>query len=170
MERLTKWENGHAYYPRCFENPCYGGGCITRDYPFETAICERLAAYEDTGLMPEEVLSMSGEWCAMMSVLNSIGVGYDRLRELAEADKDERVVVLPCKVGDRLYEVTGRKTISVYKVRAIRVELFGLFIEWDIVEGFVWQSLSGIKAGEIGKTVFLTREEAEKVMKGETEK
>lgn len=86
--------------------------------------------------------------------------GIDRLRGLAEADKDGRLVVLPCKVGDRLYEVTGRKTISVYEVRAIRVELFGLFIEWDIVEGFVWQSLSSINAGEIGKTVFLTSEEA----------
>ena len=75
------------------------------------------------------------------------------------------VVLLPCKVGDRLYEVTGRKTVSVYKVRAIRVELFGLFIEWDIVEGFVWQSLSGINADEIGKTVFLTREEAEKALR-----
>lgn len=90
--------------------------------------------------------------------------GVDRLRELAEADKDGRLVVLPCKAGDRLYEVTGRKTISVYKVRAIRVELLGLFIEWDIVEGFVWQSLSGINAGEIGKTVFLTREETEKAL------
>ena len=124
---------------------------------------DRLAAYEDTGLTPAEVLSMHSEWNAMMSVLNSIG-SYDRLRELAEADKDGRVVVLPCKVGDRLYEVTGRKTISVYKVKAIRVELFSLFIEWDIVEGFVWQSLSGINAGEIGKTVFLTREEAEKAL------
>ena len=124
---------------------------------------DRLAAYEDTGLTPAEVLSMHSEWNAMMSVLNSIG-SYDRLRELAEADKDGRVVVLPCKVGDRLYEVTGRKTISVYKVKAIRVELFSLFIEWDIVEGFVWQSLSGINAGEIGKTVFITREEAEKAL------
>ena len=75
------------------------------------------------------------------------------------------IIVLPCKVGDRLYEVTGRKTVSVYKVKAIRVELFSLFIEWDIVEGFVWQSLSGINAGEIGKTVFLTREEAERALK-----
>lgn len=75
------------------------------------------------------------------------------------------VVLLPCKVGDRLYEVTSRKTVSVYKVRAIRVELFSLFIEWDIVEGFVWQSLSGINAVEIGKTVFLTREEAERALK-----
>lgn len=75
------------------------------------------------------------------------------------------VVLLPCKVGDRLYEVTGRKTVSVYKVRAIRVELFSLFIEWDIVEGFVWKSPSIISAGEIGKTVFLTREEAERALK-----
>ena len=75
------------------------------------------------------------------------------------------VVLMPCKVGDRLYEVTGRKTVSVYKVRAIRVELFGSFIEWDIVEGFVWQSLSGINADEIGKTVFLTREEAEQALR-----
>ena len=40
------------------------------------------------------------------------------------------------------------------------MELFGLFI----VEEFVWQLLSGINAGEIGKTVFLTREEAEKAL------
>ena len=75
------------------------------------------------------------------------------------------IIVLPCKAGDRLYEVTGRKTVSVYKVKAIRVELFSLFIEWDIVEGFVWQSLSGINADEIGKTVFLTREDAERALK-----
>lgn len=85
----------------------------------------------------------------------------DRLEKLAEADKDGRTVVLPCKVGDTLYEVTGRKTISEYRVKAIRVELFCVFIEWEIEKGFVWQSLSGITQNEIGKTVFLTREEAE---------
>ena len=170
MERLTKYsketthENGvcctHFGSMTCFvrNGDCYRG-CT-----WEEAAWSRLAAYEDTGLTPAEVHSMQGEWCAMMSVLNSIGGGYDRLRELAEADKDERLVVPPCKVGDMLYEVTGRKTISVYKVKAIRVELFGLFIEWDIVEGFVWQSLAGINAGEIGKTAFLTREEAEKAL------
>lgn len=122
-----------------------------------------LAAYEDTGMTPEEI-DMDHEAAETLHQLCR-GCNLDRLEKLAEADKDGRVVVPPCKVGDRLYEVTGRKTISVYKVRAIRVELFGLFIEWDIVEGFVWQSLSGINAGEIGKTVFLTREEAEKALK-----
>ena len=88
----------------------------------------------------------------------------NRLRELAEADKDGRLVVLPCKVGDMLYEATGRKTISVYKVKAIRVELFEIFVEWNLADGIVWQSLSGIGSGEIGETVFLSREEAERAM------
>lgn len=121
----------------------------------------RLAAYEDTGMEPEQCENAK---VIIESAFSDDTSKVERIRELLKADKEGRLVVLPCKVGDRLYEVTGRKTISVYKVKAIRVELFGLFIEWDIVEGFVWQSLSGINAGEIGKTVFLTREEAEKAL------
>lgn len=136
-----------------------GGFCTA----VQAAHCPLLREYLDTGLTPKR--------CAEFAQADAEGwyivmrdEGVARLRELAEADKDGRVVVLPCKVGDRLYEVTGRKTISVYKVKAIRVELFSLFIEWDIVEGFVWQSLAGVSAGEIGKTVFLTREEAENAL------
>ena len=121
----------------------------------------RLAAYEDTGMEPEQCENAK---IIIESAFSDDTSKSERIRELLKADKDGRLVVIPCKVGDRLYEVTGRKTISVYKVKAIRVELFGFFIEWDIVEGFVWQSLSGINAGEIGKTVFLNREEAEKAL------
>ena len=156
MERLT-FEWNFCDIAQCKEIPCpYNGECSQRK------VWERLKAYEDTHMMPSDVTSMRMDMAIIAALFN--GVDVDRMKELAEADKDGRLVVLPCKVGDRLYEVTGRKTISVYKVKAIRVELFGLFIEWDIVEGFVWQSLSGINAGEIGKTVFLTREEAEKAL------
>lgn len=156
MERLT-FEGNFCDIAQCKEIPCpYNGECSQRK------VWERLKAYEDTHMMPSDVTSMRMDMAIIAALFN--GVDVDRMKELAEADKDGRLVVLPCKVGDRLYEVTGRKTISVYKVRAIRVELFGLFIEWDIVEGFVWQSLSGINAGEIGKTVFLTSEEAEKAL------
>lgn len=75
-------------------------GNAVREHAME--IYWRLKDYEDTGLMPAEVHSMYGEWCAMMSVLNGIG-SYERLRELAEADKDERLVVLPCKVGNTVW-------------------------------------------------------------------
>ena len=99
MERLTEWnESSHknAYYPRCFKEPCYGGGCKINDCPFETAVCERLAAYEDTGLYPESVealkLSMMGK--AISEITEFDGLPIDRLRELAEADKEGRLVVL----------------------------------------------------------------------------
>ena len=165
MERLTeKHYLGTDHYMKCSGNCNVDMDCI--DCPSFDCLVERLAAYEDTGMTPKRCAEFAradaeGRYIVMRDAEQE---GVARLRELAEADKDGRVVVLPCKVGDRLYEVTGRKTISVYEVRAIRVELFGLFIEWDIVEGFVWQSLAGINAGEIGKTVFLTREEAEKAL------
>lgn len=148
MERLTEYEvvGGHVH------------AVPTRDV--DQAMM-RLAAYEDIGLEPEQCENSK---IIIESAFSDDTSKAERIRELLKADKDGWLVVLPCKVGDRLYEVTGRKTSSVYKVKAIRVELFGLFIEWDIVEGFVWQSLSGINAGEIGKTVFLNREEAEKAL------
>lgn len=154
MERLT-FDGNFCDISRCRElHTCPYTACTQRQ------VWEKLKAYEDSGLSPiacEEAKKIEDG-------LSEYDYSIARMVELMQADKDGRVVVLPCKVGDRLYEVTGRKTISVYKVRAIRVELFGLFIEWDIVEGFVWQSLSDINAGEIGKTVFLTREEAEKAL------
>ena len=124
----------------------------------------RLAAYEDTGLEPEEVLPKDkADEIALklmrLADLESI-CSYTRLRELAEADRAGRLVVLLCKVGDTVYEITSRKTISEYRVKAIRVELFCTFIEWDIVAGFVDKSIFGVPADEIGKTVFLTREKA----------
>ena len=126
---------------------------------FKQGGVERLAAYEDTGLTPEKI-DMDHEAAETLRQLCR-DCDLDRLEKLAEADKVGRLVVLPCKVGDTLYEVTGRKTISEYRVKAIRVELFCVFIEWEIEKGFVWQSLAGITQNEIGKTVFLTREEAE---------
>ena len=142
----------------------------------------RLKAYEDTELTPEEIndlasmreISPEAEYAInkhadnIIERLDKLLHQTDddaRLRELAEADKDGRLVVLPCKVGDTVYEVTSRKTISEYRVKAIRVELFCTFIEWDIVAGFVDKSIFGVPVDEIGKTVFLTREEAEKALK-----
>ena len=81
MERLTDYEivGGHVH------------AVPTGDV--DEAIM-RLAAYEDSGLTPAEVKSLWAEWSVMMSVLNSIGGGYSRLRELAEADRDGRIIIL----------------------------------------------------------------------------
>lgn len=160
MERLTeKHYLGTDHYMKCSGSCNVDMDCI--DCPSFDCLVERLAAYEDTGLEPEQCENAK---IIIESAFSDDASKAERIRELLKADKAGRLVVLPCKVGDRLYEVTGRKTISVYEVRAIRVELFCLFIEWDILEGFAWRSIAGINAGEIGKTVFLTREEAEKAL------
>lgn len=73
-------------------------------------MAERLAAYEDTGLTPERCAEFAradaeGRYIVMRDAEQE---GVARLRELAEADKDGRVVVLPRKVGERWVDEDGR--------------------------------------------------------------
>lgn len=63
------------------------------------AVVDRLAAYEDTGLEPEEVvqtkLALMGKVLAEIKEFD--GFPVNRMIELAQAEKDGRLVVLPCK-------------------------------------------------------------------------
>lgn len=74
MERLTARDNyGEAYYPHCFRvKECEGDGASERcnNCKFATNICERLAAYEDLGLTPEqlkEIDRMYAEVCRKLA-------------------------------------------------------------------------------------------------------
>lgn len=72
MDRLTERYDGNAYYPHCFSiGKCKGNGpskeCIECD--FDKMICERLAAYEDTGLTPEQILAMDEEYTKLAKEL-----------------------------------------------------------------------------------------------------
>ena len=109
---------------------------------YQADFVDRLAAYEDIA-----------ELCG----------GFDRLRELAEADKDGRVVVQPCKVGDKLYRVFAGE---IFEHRVGSMKYFAIQGRWDIET----YPFCPCVESSIGKTVFLTREEAKKAMKGETEK
>lgn len=161
MERLTeKHYLGTDHYMKCSGNCNADMDCI--DCPSFDRLVERLAAYEDTGLTPAEVHSMSGEWCAMMSVLNSIG-SYDRLRELAEADRDGRVVVLPCKVGQRVFALLDTdKHISECEVKQIGMGNKIGFIGLEPIGARGREY--GVALNGFGKTVFLTREAVEKAL------
>lgn len=134
---------------------------------------ERLAAYEDTRLEPEEVLPKDkADEIALklmrLADLESI-CSYARLRELAEADKAARLVVLPCKVGDTVWVTrnpwTGKllkKPLDAY-VNGMEMYSHGLYVNLL----FDTRKINGTRDYEInhiGKTVFLTREEAEKAL------
>lgn len=79
--------------------------------------------------------------------------GFDRLRELAEADKDGRVVVLPCKVGDVLYAAESAPVIPLHVMEV------AIYLALECEDGGDYERISNI-----GKTVFLTRAEAENAL------
>ena len=153
MERLT-FEGNFCDIAQCREYSClYNDACSARK------VWERLKAYEDTGLEPEEVFPKDkADEIALklmrLADLESI-CSYTRLRELAETDKDGRLVILPCKVGDTVYDVDfGR--ISSHFIRKI---------EWNKQGGFARCAFL-LPFDDFGKTVFLTKEEAEKALEG----
>ena len=86
-------------------------------------VVERLAAYEDTGLTPEEVKAPFTEDTMINLAAQALGVEPSRIRELAEADKDGRLVVLPCKVGERWTDEDGR-AVRITAV-IVSIEPFG---------------------------------------------
>ena len=162
MERLTEW-NGeqprHAYYPSCFKAPCYGDGCKINDCLFETAVCDRLAAYEDTGLTPEEIKAPFTEDAMINLAAQALGVEPSRLRELAEADKDGRCVVLQCKVGDTVWRIVrdGEPHIT-------RDEVRDMYFADDMTPCVELVGGRVTFTEKFGKTVFLSRAEAERAL------
>ena len=156
MERLTeKHYLGTDHYMKCSGSCNVDMDCI--DCPSFDRLVERLAAYEDTGLTPEEVSELVKDWSDLCTVIGECG-GIDRLRELAEAGRDGRMVVLPCKVGDGLWTFCSHPVEQVYSFTVTDI---------STLNGRTMLNTSRcgvIDARDVGKTVFLTREEAEKAL------
>lgn len=119
----------------------------------------RLKDLEDTGLEPEAVEMVKLALCAKhmvdLETLNNTPIS--RLVELASADKDGRVVVLPCKMGDKLYRVFAGE---IFEHRVGSMKYFAIQGRWDIET----YPFCPCVESSIGKTVFLSREEAEKAL------
>lgn len=154
MGRLTKRAGGTVVYAGGYKQ--YEGG----DIPAEVSpqgvreLLVRLAEYEDTGLTPEQCAEYAkadreGRYIVLRDAEQE---GVKRLRELAEADKDGRVTVLPCKVGDTVYLiVTKRARNYTPEFRFVKKSRLTFLNMERILQDF-------------GKEAFLTREEAEKTL------
>lgn len=60
MERMTARDPaGNAYFPKCFEEPCGGGGCTKDHCEFLDSVCDKLAGYEEQAEQAEKQLSES---------------------------------------------------------------------------------------------------------------
>ena len=77
-------------------------------------ILNRLAAYEDTGLEPEEIADFMKRWEQTVEIGGMLKkYCIDHIRDLLHAEQDGRLVVLPCKVGDHVW-ADGREAIVVW--------------------------------------------------------
>lgn len=120
-------------------------------------IINRLAAYEDTRLTPEQCENAK---VIIESAFSDDMSKAERIRELLKADKDGRLVVLPCKVSQRVVALMDTdKHISECEVKQIGMGNKIGFIGLEPIGARGREY--GVSLNGFGKTVFLTREEAE---------
>ena len=178
MNRLTKRQAftvGGVIYAKCEHCQDKRPECFGEQCPVPDEALISLAAYEDTGLEPEEIKQM----CALARLNSNI---FDNdfgnhIAELIVAERDGRLVVLPCKVGDTLY-VDKRTIVDGWRVKGVSAELAtGKVVAFSTnkqsafikIEFFYNQGEKTFRdryvISAIGKTVFLTRAEAEAALK-----
>ena len=167
MARIT-FEGNFCDISMCRENPCpYNGMCSQRQ------TWERLKEYEDTGFDPEEIADFMKRWEQTVEIGGMLKkYCIDHIRDLLQAEQDGRLVVLPCKVGDTVYQVDymthsealksgipqSKDPYQNRKYGRKRAEYLPLIVR----EKKMVKSLFR----DFGKTVFLTRQEAEAALKG----
>lgn len=128
---------------------------------FKQGGVERLAAYEDTGLTPELVR----ETAELAIWVHDNGL--EKIKEWIKADKDGRLVVLPVKpvltpiLSSMLYIIEDG---DIYE-DALYEAIVGMSENGEM--NVVYTTLSDqitFEQADIGKTVFLAHEEAEKAL------
>ena len=157
MARLT-FEGLFCDIAKCDSTPggtfCESGTCTQR------RVWERLKEYEDTGLEPEDIMAAVTPDALIKLASQMLGVQPEHLRELVQSERDGRLVVLPCKVGDGLWTFCSYPVEQVYSFTVTDI---------STLNGRTMLNTSRcgvIDARDVGKTVFLTREEAEAALKG----
>lgn len=104
----------------------------------------------------ERVTEWRGEHAA---VVNHHENYIDKLAAYEDAEEQGRLLILPCKVGDVVYYVDGGKSYKA-KASAFRFNESGVRVYCE--RNFMGRiGFEGI----FGRTVFLTREEAEAALK-----
>lgn len=88
----------------------------------------RLKQFEDAVQTPENFYKMYGEFCLLESALKNYG-SHDRMKELAEADKDGRVVVLPPE--NYAWKIRGDIALGIIAANCRRAEAERAMQEMD---------------------------------------
>lgn len=108
------------------------------------------------------------EWCGYhAAIINDSETAIDKLARYEDAEENGRLIVLPCNIGDTVYFIRGNYRKSRFKsIEAIRVTEINIKkdINGNLLPPAIVANGSRYRFSSIGKSVFLTREEAEKAL------
>lgn len=142
--------------------------CVRNDQCFEEQsehycgpAIDRLAAYEDTHMMPPDVMHMRMDMAILTALFD--GIDVDRMREIVAAERGGRVVVLPCKLGDKIYRI--QKYFNDATLRS-EIKVKACIVGSVSIDSMMTDDMVFLPFDRIGKTVFFTREDAEKALEG----
>ena len=131
---------------------------------------DRLAAYENAGIEPCDYTVVRASYEEAERAKKDLSVAISKLGEcmrLLKAEEQGRLVVLPCKMKDTLFMIKDGEIYSG-TVRFLRWEYHkDRGVRSDIAANPNPYFAIGASFDDFGKTVFLTREEAEAALKGE---
>lgn len=85
---------------------------------------------------------------------------FKKLADYEDLEEQGLLVRLPCKVGDTVY-VPTRNFVSELRITMVSVNMHEAYFSWMLNSG-IYPNLDGFSKSKLGKSVFLTREEAEK--------
>lgn len=123
---------------------------------FWARVHEKLARYEDSGLEPEEIKRSDALLRGFIDLSRRHARTLSWIEKVMIADREGRLLVLPCKVGDTVwfntYKNNATECVGIQPHEVKRVNVCFLTDGAEIPQ---W---------EIGKTVFPTREDAEKAL------
>lgn len=90
---------------------------------------------------------------------------YRRLKEYEDLEEQGRLIKLPCKIGDTVWEVNKeRNIVSEFTIKSVTKYPLSIQFNWKLVNG-IYRNIAGFADFHIGKTVFLTKSEAEAKLK-----
>lgn len=92
----------------------------------------------------------------------------DAINRIAALSKSNRLIELPCAVGDTVWEVQEiRRRIQALEIIAVHIgRIGGIFFEWELKDGEgIYKNISGFRLSSLNETIFLTKEEAEAKLK-----
>lgn len=109
---------------------------------------------EDEGMTIRQ-LAEDNRWKALDQIA-------EKLANMEQLEEERILLRLPCRIGDIVY-VPIKISIAEYKIKSMTFNGASMYFKWDLLND-VYVRLDGFTSRDIGKLVFLTREEAEKAL------